>query len=103
MGTQVVGESNSVEYSTPLKIVQPLINEFGLTRDVCASASNHKLPDYWTKEDNSLAMNWEGNCWMNPPFSRDLNKWVKKACNDAERFGGTKVCLIPVRSNTKEL
>ena len=101
MGTQVVGESNSVEYSTPFKIVEPLINEFGLTRDVCASALNHKLPDYWTKEDNSLAMNWEGNCWMNPPFSRDLNKWVKKACNDAERFGGTKVCLIPVRSNTK--
>ena len=55
MGTKVVGESNSVEYSTPLKIVQPLINEFGLTRDVCASALNHKLPDYWTKEDNSLA------------------------------------------------
>ena len=51
MGTQVVGESNSVEYSTPLKIVQPLINEFGLTKDVCASALNHKLPDYWTKED----------------------------------------------------
>ena len=84
-----------------MKIVEPLINEFGLTRDVCASVLNHKLPDYWTKEDNSLAMNWEGNCWMNPPFSRDLNKWVKKACNDAERFGGTKVCLIPVRSNTK--
>ena len=38
MGTQVVGKSNSVEYSTPLKIVQPLINEFGLTKDVCASA-----------------------------------------------------------------
>jgi site-specific DNA-methyltransferase (adenine-specific) len=101
MGTQVVGESNSVEYSTPLKIVEPLITEFGLTRDVCASALNHKLPDYWTKEDNALAKDWIGNCWMNPPFSRDLNKWVKKACNDAERFGGTKVCLIPVRSNTK--
>ena len=38
---------------------------------------------------------------MNPPFSRDLNKWVKKAYNDAQKFGGTKVCLIPVRSNTK--
>jgi hypothetical protein len=57
-----------VEYSTPLKIVEPLIKEFSLTRDVCASALNHKLPIYWTKEDNSLAMNWEGNCWMNPPF-----------------------------------
>ena len=60
-----------------------------------------EVPDYWTKEDNALVKDWIGNCWMNPPFSRDLNKWVKKACNDAEKFGGTKVCLIPVRSNTK--
>ena len=103
MGTEVIGESKSIEYSTPLKIVEPLIKEFNITRDVCASSENHKLPDYWTKEDNALTKTWEGNCWMNPPFSRDLNKWVRKAY--AETYGlngsGTKVCLIPVRSNTK--
>ena len=103
MGTEVIGESKSIEYSTPLKIVEPLIKEFNITRDVCASSENHKLPDYWTKEDNALIKTWEGNCWMNPPFSRDLNKWVRKAY--AETYGltgdGTKVCLIPVRSNTK--
>ena len=94
-------KSDSIEYSTPLKIVNPLIDEFGITKDVCASINNYKLSDYWTKEDNALAQFWIGNCWMNPPFSKDLNKWVKKACNDAIQFGGTKVCLIPVRSNTK--
>ena len=101
MGTKLVGESNSVEYSTPLKIVEPLIKEFGITRDVCASELNHKLADYWTKEDNALTKDWVGNCWMNPPFSRDLNKWVRKANLEAKHNGGTKVCLIPVRSNTK--
>ena len=103
MGTEIIGESKSIEYSTPLKIVEPLIKEFNITRDVCASFENHKLPDYWTKEDNALIKTWKGNCWMNPPFSRDLNKWVRKAY--AETYGldgsGTKVCLIPVRSNTK--
>lgn len=94
-------KSNGIEYSIPLKIVEPLIKEFELTKDVCASMTNHKLADYWTKEDNALAQIWEGNCWMNPPFDKDLNKWVRKACNDAKQFGGTKVCLIPVRSNTK--
>ena len=101
MGTEKIGNSNSIEYSTPIKIVKPLIDEFGLTRDVCASSENHKLPDYWTKQDNALSKNWKGNCWINPPFSRDLNKWVRKACNETTLFGGTKVCLIPVRSNTK--
>jgi site-specific DNA-methyltransferase (adenine-specific) len=94
-------KSDSTEYSTPWKIVEPLISEFGLTKDICASASNCKLPDYWTKEDDALTKDWIGNCWMNPPFSRNLRKWVKKACDDAANFGGTKVCLIPVRSNTK--
>ena len=101
MGTQIVGSSDSMEYSTPLQIVEPLIREFNLTKDVCASSLNYKLSDYWTKQDNSLLKDWEGNCWMNPPFSRDLGKWVKKAFNDTIKFGGTKVCLIPVRSNTK--
>ena len=103
MGTQVVGESKSIEYSTPLKIVEPLIKEFSLTRDVCASIENYKLNNYWTKEDNALSKNWDGNCWMNPPFSRDLGKWVKKAYNETYGLScnGTKVCLIPVRSNTK--
>lgn len=94
-------KSNSIDYSTPLKIVEPLIKEFSLTKDVCADENNYKLPDYWTKEDDALSKSWRGNCWMNPPFDKNINKWVRKACNDAEEFGGTKVCLIPVRSNTK--
>lgn len=44
---------------------------------------------------------WEGNCWMNPPFDRNLQKWVRKAYKEAITNGGTKVFLIPVRSNTK--
>jgi phage N-6-adenine-methyltransferase len=101
MGTQIIGESINVEYSTPLEIVNPLIEEFSLTIDVCASSENNKLPTYWTKEEDALSKEWIGNCWMNPPFSRNLGKWVKKAHNESKINGGTKVCLIPVRSNTK--
>ena len=106
MGTEVigggiVGKSKSIEYSTPLAIVNPLIKEFDLVKDVCASNDNYKLPDYWTKEDDALIKDWYGNCWMNPPFDRNLNKWVRKAHNESFLHGGTKVCLIPVRSNTK--
>ncbi|MEK6879226.1 MAG: DNA N-6-adenine-methyltransferase, partial [Nanoarchaeota archaeon] len=71
-------KSNSIEYSTPLAIVEPLINEFDITKDVCASETNHKLRDYWNKEDDALTRDWTGNCWMNPPFDRNLQKWVKK-------------------------
>ena len=93
--------SKAIEYSTPVKLFKPLQEEFDLKIDVCASDKNYKCNTYWTKEDNSLIKDWIGNCWMNPPFSRELNKWVKKLHNDTKKFGGTKVCLIPVRSNTK--
>lgn len=92
--------SSRTEYSTPVAIVAPLIDEFDLTKDVCASKENYKLPDYWTKEDNALIKDWIDNCWMNPPFDKNLSKWVRKAHTEALKHGGTKVCLIPVRSNT---
>lgn len=107
MGLGLIGNkrggftSNSIEYSTPISIVNPLIEEFELTTDVCASALNFKLPKYFTKEDDALTKDWIGNCWMNPPFDRNLAKWVKKAHDETIKHGGTKVCLIPVRSNTK--
>ena len=93
--------SKSVEYSTPLSIVNPLIKEFNLKRDVCASHQNFKIPLFWTKDDDALTKDWDVNCWMNPPFDRNLSKWVRKAHSEAKKHGGNKVCLIPVRSNTK--
>ena len=94
-------KSNKVDYSTPMSLFKPLKEEFDLEWDVCANNENHKLDNYWTLEDNALTKEWKGNCWMNPPFCRDMNKWVRKLVNDTEKYGGTKVCLIPVRSNTK--
>jgi phage N-6-adenine-methyltransferase len=99
IGMGVVGASRSIEYSTPLEIVNPLIEEFSLTRDVCASKENYKLDNYWTIDDDALSKTWDGNCWMNPPFNRKLRTWVRKA--HSERYSGTKVCLFPVRANTK--
>lgn len=94
-------KSESVEYSTPIKLFEPLQKEFNIELDVCASKANHKCDTYYTKEDDALTKDWLGNCWINPPFSRDLNKWVRKALNESKKHGGTKVCLIPLRANTK--
>ncbi len=94
-------KSKSIEYSTPTALIHPLIGEFELARDVCASDVNHKLPNYWTKEDDAMSKEWRGNCWMNPPFDRNLGKWVRKAHEESKKHTGTKVCLVPVRSNTK--
>jgi site-specific DNA-methyltransferase (adenine-specific) len=105
MGTEIIGKtvgvSKSIEYSTPLSLITPLIKEFNIKTDVCASKLNHKLEHYFTKEDNALLLKWNGNCWMNPPFDKNLGVWVRKAHYESKTTNGTKVCLFPVRSNTK--
>ena len=94
-------KSKSVEYSTPIEIVEPLVKEFNLKLDVCASKENHKCERYYNKEEDSLNREWsmKGNCWMNPPWSRELKKWVIKAYEESQK-GSTIVCLLPVRTNT---
>lgn len=94
-------KSETVEYRTPRALFEPLAVEFALVRDVCASIENAQLPIYWTKADDALQQEWIEPCWMNPPFNRELSRWVKKAHVEAMKHGTTIVCLIPVRSNTK--
>ena len=37
---------------------------------------------------------------MNPPYGRDIGKWVKKAYEESLK-GAVVVCLIPARTDTK--
>lgn len=37
---------------------------------------------------------------MNPPYGREIGKWVKKAAESA-RGGATVACLLPARTDTR--
>ncbi|AIG28420.1 adenine methyltransferase [Brevibacillus laterosporus] len=37
---------------------------------------------------------------MNPPYGKEIGKWVKKAFEEASK-GATVVCLLPARTDTK--
>jgi len=41
-----------------------------------------------------------GAAWCNPPYSRDIGRWIGKAV-DAARNGATVACLLPARTDTK--
>lgn len=93
--------SNTQEWETPLDFFMPLHKEFNFTLDVCATAENKKLPTFFSIADNGLIQSWQHNiCWMNPPYGRDMVKWLIKAKNEADHFGVITVCLIPARTNT---
>ena len=90
--------SNSQEWSTPDSLFLPLHAEFNFTLDVCASKSNAKCAEFFTKEIDGLSQFWDGVCWMNPPFNA-LGKWVLKAWTESQR-NAIVVCLLPSRTNT---
>ena len=38
---------------------------------------------------------------MNPPYGRDIKKWIKKAYEQSRHPNTTVVCLLPSRTDTK--
>lgn len=54
-----------------------------------------------TKAEDGLSQNWAGKrVFCNPPYGRELPKWIKKAHDEAEK-GALVVMLIPARTDTR--
>lgn len=92
--------AKSVEYETPWSLFNPLHVEFGFTLDVCATHGNKKVDRCFTKEEDGLSQEWQGVCWCNPPYGREMPLWIRKAYDTARNGRGTVVMLIPARTNT---
>lgn len=88
------------DWETPESLFRPLNDEFGFTLDVAANKENTKCRKFISKEEDGLRVPWSGMSWLNPPFGRDLGKWVRKASSEAKN-GCLVVCLLPARTNTK--
>ena len=88
--------SKSDLWETPQDLFDDLNDEFIFTTDVCANKENAKVMNYFSKEKDGLQQNWLGCCWMNPPYGREIGKWMKKAYESS----ATVVCLVPARTDT---
>jgi phage N-6-adenine-methyltransferase len=98
MMTDGMYSSNTDQWATPQDFFDEINKEFNLELDVCADHYNHKCDIYFTKHDNGLTQNWyKRRCWMNPPYGREIGKWVKKASESNTLV----VCLLPARTDTK--
>jgi phage N-6-adenine-methyltransferase len=88
------------QWATPNELFEKYNQRFGFTLDVCASDWNHKCEKYFTIDDDGLAQDWGSEtCWMNPPYGREIGKWMAKAF-EASKNGATVVCLVPARTDT---
>ena len=94
--------SETTSWSTPKDLFDRLDKEYNFTLDPCAAPVNAKCDKYFTIKDNGLIQDWDGHTvFMNPPYGRQISKWVKKAFEESKKFDTKVVCLLPARTDTK--
>ncbi len=93
--------SQNMNWCTPQDFFDELNAEFHFVLDVAATERSAKCANFFTPETDGLAQSWScrGAVFCNPPYGREIRKWVQKAYAEAQR-GQTIVLLIPARTDT---
>ena len=95
--------SNTCMWGTPQKFFDELNKEFNFEIDVCAVPENAKCKKFFSPEVDGLKQSWGGytSVWCNPPYGKEMPKWIEKAHRTWKEHGNTIVMLIPARTDTK--
>ncbi len=101
MNNELMFSSKTDMWATPQAFFDKLNGSFQFETDVCALPENTKCHKFFTPEQNGLAQDWIGTCWMNPPYGREIGAWVEKAFHQSRVHGSTIVCLLPARVDTR--
>ena len=102
MNTDVMFSSKTDNWATPPDFFQALDKEFHFDLDPAADDTNHKCDKYFTVAEDGLSQEWGGhNVFCNPPYGREIGKWVEKAYQTNKESGDLVVMLLPARTDTK--
>ena len=93
--------SRSEVWETPQPFFDKLNNEFHFDLDVCALPENAKCERYYTPSEDGLKQPWTGNVWCNPPYGRDIVKWIRKATEEIQTNANVIVLLVHARTDTR--
>ena len=82
--------SMKMDWRTPKDFFRELDQEFHFGLDAAASHENAKCERYFTPETDGLSRPWSGYgaVFCNPPYGREIGKWVQKAYSEHVRGGG---------------
>lgn len=100
----VLHSSNKLDWETPQWLIDYLSGIWNIhfDLDVCATAESSKAAAFISPQENALETDWWGNCWMNPPYGKEIGKWIERAWKQANFNHKVKhvVCLLPARTDT---
>lgn len=102
MNKNLMFSSKRMDWETPQDFFDKLNVEFHFTLDPCANEQNAKCKKFYTIEQDGLTQSWQGEIvFCNPPYGRELSKWVEKAYKESRKPNTIVVMLIPARTDTK--
>ena len=100
MNTDLMFSSKDDSWETPPSLFNILDMEFNFTLDPCCTKQTAKCKKFFTKEEDGLIQDWSKDIvFVNPPYGREIGKWVEKSYNEAKK-GAKVVMLIPSRTDT---
>lgn len=94
--------SKNLCWCTPQDFFEKLNVEFNFVLDAAATSLTAKCHKYFTPETDGLSQSWDcgGAVFCNPPYGREISKWVKKAYEEAKTCKYPIVLLVPARTDT---
>ncbi len=82
--------SASQHWATPKELYEALDAEFHFNDDPCPLHG-----------EGGLERRWGSRTFMNPPYGREIRRWIADAYFQSLCNGITVVCLLPSRTDTK--
>ena len=102
MNTDVMFSSKTPEWATPQDLFDRLNEKYHFNLDSASTDENAKCQNHYTVSDDGLAKSWGGyTVFCNPPYGREIGKWVEKAYNESLKPNTLIVMLLPARTDTK--
>lgn len=95
---RVMFSSASGDWETPQELFDELNMEFRFMLDPCATRETRKCGNWY--EVGGLERPWEWTTFCNPPYGREIGKWVRKGYRES-LLGTTVVMLLPARTDTR--
>lgn len=101
--------SDRMDWETPPELVAEVAASLGIARfdlDAAASEQNAKALRWYDEEADGLRRVWgpfglRSMVWCNPPYGREIGRWVEKAATEAREGRATVAMLIPARTDTR--
>lgn len=98
--------SDTPEWYTPLDVVDRAVKVLdGIDLDPCsnsATAPNVPADNHFTRADDGLEQDWHGTVYMNPPYGRGIDEWVRKLVAEYDAGHVTEaIALVPARTDTQ--